>query len=217
MLSQAETETGFVAALFDTAAPEGLGPEADLRFAVYRNNVQHGLSRALAQRFEVIETLLGEESFLALARIFIAAEPPASPLLFEWGVGLADFLDGMPALADHPYLGDVARLEWARGLAWQAADAEPVSSDDLFRAAATPEKLRLRFHPSLQVLATRYAAFSIWAAHQAGGTLAGLDPMRAETTLILRDPADRIVTEPLDRGDAAMLGALMRGETLLAA
>jgi len=217
MRSQAENEAGFVAAIFDEGAPEGLGPEAELRFAVYRNNVQHGLSRALAQRYPVIEALLGEESFLALARVFIAAEPPASPLLYAWGAEMPDFLDGMPALAEYPYLGDVARLEWARGLAWHAADAEAVRSDGLFQAAAEPERLRLRFHPSLQVLATRHAAFSIWAAHQPGGSLAGVDAMRGEVALILRDPSDRIVTEALAPGDAAMLGALMRGATLLEA
>jgi len=217
MRSQAETEAGFVAAIFDEGAPEGLGTEADARFAVYRNNVQHGLSRALAQRFPVIEALLGAESFLALARVFIAAEPPASPLLYEWGVGLPDFLDRMPALEAHPYLGDVARLEWARGLAWHAADAEPVSGDALSRAASEPETLRLRLHPSLQVLATQHAAYSIWAGHQPGGSLAGIDAMRGEVTLILRDPSDQIVTEALTPGDAAMLEALMRGETLLAA
>lgn len=217
MRSQAESEAGFVAAIFDEGAPEGLGPEAEARFAVYRNNVQHGLSRALAQRFPVIEALLGEESFLALARIYIAAEPPASPLLYEWGAGLPEFLDRMPALANHPYLGDVARLEWARGLAWHAADAEPVGGDALFRAAAEPESLRLRLHPSLQVLATKHAAYSIWAGHQPGGSLAGIDAMRGEATLILRDPSDRIVTEALAPSELAMLQALVRGETLLAA
>ena len=217
MRLQAEVQAGFRAALFGARPPEGLGPQGELRFAVYRNNVLHGLARALAQRFPVIEALLGAESFVALARAFLAVEPPASPLLFAWGEGFADFLDAMPALAALPYLGDVARLEWARGLAWHAADARAVDPRHLLAAAQSPASLRLGLHPALRLLETRHAAHSIWAAHQPGGSLTGLDPFRPESTLIQRDPADRIVTEALSPPDARMLRALMHGAALLAA
>lgn len=50
----ATLQARFHAALWQTEPPEGLDPR---RFAVYRNNVQHGLCRALATRFPVIELM----------------------------------------------------------------------------------------------------------------------------------------------------------------
>jgi hypothetical protein len=55
------------------------------RFAVYRNNVQHGLTRALAARFPVVEALVGAEFFTAMARVFAAEAPPRDPVLLRWG------------------------------------------------------------------------------------------------------------------------------------
>lgn len=93
--------------------------------AAYRNNVAVSLGQALGRRFPVIQRLVGDEFFAALARAYLAADPPRSPVLMEWGAGFADFLAGFRPLAGWPFMADVARIEWARGLAFHAADAPP--------------------------------------------------------------------------------------------
>ena len=122
----------FRSGLSSGAVPPGmtaLDPaEVERRFAVYRNNVAHSLSRALASRYPVIERLVGEDFFRPLAAAFIAAHPPASPMLFQWGGEFPGFLAGFPPLRDLPYLADVAELEWLRGQAYHAADAQPADA-----------------------------------------------------------------------------------------
>lgn len=205
--------TGDLPAGITATAPE----EAERRFAVYRNNVAHGLSRALAARFPVIERLLGEEYFAALARAYLAASPPHTPQLYLWGDDFAAFLAAFPPLRPLPYLPDVARLEWLRGLAWHAADAEPVGAAELAAAAQAPADLRLRFHPSVTLLRTRHAAVTIWAANQPGAPPQEIDAMQPEAALVLRDRNDVVQVLSLSPSEAEVAAGLIRGLPLMAA
>jgi hypothetical protein len=207
----AATEAAFHAALWQTDPPPGLSaPEGEdaRRFSVYRNNVQHGLTRALAARFPVVEELVGAEFFTAMARVFIAGAPPEHPVLLSWGGAFPAFLEGFPPVAHLAFLSDVARLELARGRAYHAADAAPVDPSAL--ATADPERLRLRLHPSVELFASAHPAVRIWAAHQPGA--APLKPMEGpDHALVARRPDFAIVTEPVDEGTHAVLSALAAG------
>lgn len=202
--------TQFLAALRGGPLPDGLTThhrdEVQRRFAVYRNNVAAGLAAALAARFPVIQRLLGQPYFAALAGVYADAHRPASPILAEWGAGFARFLDGFAPLSDHPYLGDVARIEYARGRAFHAADARPV--DPAALAGLDPDRIRLRLHPSVAVLALAHPAVSIWARHQPGGQSLPL-ASGPETALILRDAAFQVPVRALGPGDAALLRSLL--------
>lgn len=188
--------------------------EVERRFAVYRNNVAVSLTGALAARFPVVKRLVGEEFFAPLAGVFSEEERPKTPVLAEWGQGFAAFLDSFPPLADYPYLGDVARIEYARGRAFHAADAPP--ADPALIAAANPDRVRLVLHPSVTLLPLAHPAVSIWAANQPEGD--GLVKAQGpETALILRDAAFQVQVRSIGVGDAALLRSVLLGETLLAA
>lgn len=222
MLRHAEFTRAFRAGLFNGALPPGVTAqspdEAAQRFAVYRNNVTHSLTRALARRFPVVERLVGGEFFTAMARLYIEADPPASPRLFLWGEGFARFLQGFPPVRSLPYLPDVSRLEWQRGLAYHAADVPSVAAADLAQAAADPARFRLALHPSVGLIRSRCAVVTIWHANQQGAVQTGpLRADRAEDALILRDRADQVPVIALSPGEAGFQSALMRGETLLEA
>ena len=226
MPSHSELVAFFQAGLSSGTLPPGLTArepsEAARRFAVYRNNVAHGLAEALAARFPVIRRLVGGAFFAGLSRAFAAAHPPASPVLLAWGTALPNFLDGFPPVAGLPYLSDVARIEVARGEAFHAADREPLGPEPLAAAAADSGAARLALHPSVRVLVCRHAAASIWAANQPGAALrvsgaAPLDPMRPETALVLRDRRFDVPVRAVEPGDAAVLLAMRDGATLLAA
>lgn len=215
--------SSFRDALFGRSLPPGITArppdEAETRFAVYRNNVTHGLTRALARRFPVIERLVGAEFFAATARIFLAAHPPSDPRLFLWGDAFPGFLQSFRPLRDLPYLPDVARLEWLRGQAYHAPDIPPASSRALLEAATDPARFCLVLHPSVHLLSSPFAIATIWQANQPGAAPGGppLVADRAETALILRDSADRVPVAALAAAEAAFLASLQRGETLLAA
>ncbi|MGA0539207.1 DNA-binding domain-containing protein [Neotabrizicola sp. VNH66] len=208
---------GFARALAGGALPQGLtapGDEAARRFAVYRNNVAVARAEALAARFPVIRQLTGAEFFAALARVFIAAHPPQGPVLQEWGAAFPGFVKDFPPLAGHPYMADVARIEWARGEAFNAADATPLPPAAL--TGADPAALHLRLHPSLRLLYLDHPAVSLWAAHQPGAQPAAL-PQGPEVALVLRDAGFAVPVWRLCPGDAALMAALMRDETLATA
>ena len=201
------------AALWSPLTPEGLGAAEglDRRFAVYRNNVQYGLSRALAQRFPVVERLVGAEFFAAMARVFAAAHPPETPVLLDWGEGFAGFLAGFAPVQHLAYLPDVARLEWVRGLAYHAADA--VAADPALLGAAAPERLRLGLAPSVQAFRAGHPAVSLWRLNQPGAQPFVL-PKGPEYALIARTPGFAVVVEPLDAARHAVLVALLEGVPL---
>jgi hypothetical protein len=213
--SHAATQAAFHAALWQADPPPGLTASAPeelpRRFAVYRNNVRHSLSRALAARFPVVEALVGARFFSAMAGVFMAEAPPESPVLAEWGGAFPGFLDLFAPVAHLPWLGDVARLELARGRAVHAADAATVSSDAF--AVPDPEALRLVLHPSAALFQSAHPAAAIWQAHQPGAGRAPL-PAGPEHALIGRQPDFAVVVAPVDAGTHAVLTALAAGETL---
>ena len=213
--THATVQTDFHAALWQALPPAGItAPAQDevaQRFAVYRNNVQHSLTRALAARFHVIEQLVGATFFAAMARVFIAASPPSDPVLLHWGSTFADFLDQFPPVTHLPFLGDVARLEYARGRAYHAADASAVVPEAL--NVPDIETLALVLHPSVQLFASRHPAVQIWQAHQPAATRASLSA-GPDHALIARRPDFTVIVAAIDAQTHGVLAALCAGEPL---
>jgi Putative DNA-binding domain len=210
--------TPFAPALLDPAAavPHGLVDTANRpagrRFDVYRNNVTVSLTDALAAGFPVIQTLVGEAFFRAMAVVFLRAHPPRSPVLTGWGDALPGFLNGFAPVAHLPYLADVARLESALREAYHAADAAPVAPAALGSVDLTAARIRLA--PATRIVASPYPIHAIWRAN----TDPTAPPARggAKTVLITRpdwDPWPRLI--PPDA--ARFILALMAGETFGAA
>ena len=220
MRTLAEVQAEFAAALRDplVAAPATLvGPDrepAPRRFAVYRNNVIVGFVSALRAAFPVIERIVGDDFFAALARAYALAEPPSSPVLMDYGAGLADFIEGFAPAASLPYLPDVARIERAWREAYHAADAEPLAAEDFAGIAAEAiPGLRLELHPSLRLLRSPYPAQTIWTMNAADGDVHPVDLGQAEDTLIVRPDAE-VEVRRVPPGGAAFVAALQQKTTL---
>lgn len=189
--------------------------EAERRFAVYRNNVAVSLSVALASRFPVVQRLVGHDFFAAMARIYAETNRPKTPVLLEWGGSFPAFLASFAPLADYPYMADVARVEYARGLAFHAADAAPVNSAHL--AGADPSRLILRLHPSVQVLHLNWPAVSIWQQNQPGAVPRSLSLEGPEIALVLREPSFNVPVSTLTTSETVMIDQIQQGATLTVA
>lgn len=199
------------ALLTGSPVPLGLttarGEQDAARFAVYRNNVFVGLTRALAQRFPVTERLVGTEFFVGMARAYAQSRRPSSPLLFTYGNDFPDFVAEFPPAAGLPYLSDVARLEASWTDAYHAADETPLGPTGL--PPMTPDALeqtRLRRHPSATIIPSSHPVGSIWSAHQ-GSVLGRVADWSAETVLVVR-PGMQVgmhVLPPQDAGFAVLL------------
>lgn len=214
----AETQAQLHAALWAPDTPQGLiapdPAEVPRRFAVYRNNVQSGLARALAARFPAVERLVGPAFMAGAARVFAAAHPPRTPVLHDWGAEFPGWLAAFPPVGHLPWLADVARIDWLRGRAAHAADAAPADPAGL--AVPDPGALRLRLAPSVQPFASAHPAVPIWAAQQPGAPQAPI-PAGPSWALIARRPDFAVLVEPLAQAEHATLAALLAGAPLGAA
>jgi hypothetical protein len=216
------TQTAFAHALLnpELPCPSGLitwnGSDPEIRFAVYRNNVMVSLIDALADTYPVVQTLVGEEFFRAMARVFAQNNPPRTAVMAYYGRNFAEFVATFPPAASVPYLADVARLEMARVMAYHAADAAVVQTEALLNALADPEQLsslRLVLHPSVRVIDSTFAILSIWAAHQDEASTLSVDPDIAQCVLVHRSELDVNALE-LATGTGAFVSALLTGQTL---
>lgn len=221
LLSLAERQREFADAILhpDAALPQGLtGPARSVgaeRFEVYRNNVAVGLIEALRSGFPVVNRLVGDAFFTAMAGIHALRCPPASPVLLAYGADFADFIAGFDPVADLPYLADVARLEWLWLDAYHAADAAPLPIDDL---SSLPTDrlpgLRLGLHPAVRFRGFAHPARTLWGLHQDGGEPGSIELANAaEQVLITRPGADVAVTG-LSPGALRFLEAIRDGSSI---
>jgi hypothetical protein len=170
MPSLRELQQRFAAdVLADAPSPAGLAYISGKaqRMSVYRNNIRHGFTDTLRAAFPVVERLVGETCFGQVAWAYIREMPSNSGNLQNYGALFPGFLAQRPELAALPYLGDVARLEWAMQEAYHAADAPRLDTGALARVP--PEcipSIRFRLHPSVRLLESPYPVTRIWSVNQ---------------------------------------------------
>ena len=190
----------FARAVLDPSkrVPDGFigrdGAPDQFRFRVYRNNVTMGLVNILKPCFPAVVRLVGEDFFSGLAIEFVRAFPPRSPILLRYGADMARFIAQFPPCAALPWLSDVARIEWAMIEAHHAAEAEPLPSASRLDSADLSHA-RLRLHPSLRLLSSKFAAFDLWWLNRGlsdpdDEALAKLEVDKAQDVLICRPQAE---------------------------
>jgi len=224
MPSLAEVQTRFVAAIRDRALP----PPADVvgrtderpdrRFGVYRNNVNVGLVEALMATYPVVLRLVGEEFFRGMARVYVGGTLPKTPVLIQYGGDFAAFIDGFEPARSLPYLPDVARLEWAWNVAYNAADRDPLAPEAL--AGIDPDRiasLTFDLHPSLQIVSSRWPVLEIWQTNTNDAAVQPVDLARGGGDVLVLRPAYEVELRKLPPGGAAFLSALADGLSLGAA
>jgi hypothetical protein len=217
---QAFAPATFAEALLDAERPVPPGIAASTqqmaqwRFAVYRNNVVVSLIDALRARFPACEKIVGEEFFVAMARVFVSRHPPANPLMMWFGDALPEFIESFQPAAEVPYLADVARIEAARTRAYHARDVTPLNATAFSTCvAAHGDGSVFAVHPSAHVVRSSYPAVTIWAMNSGTAELAPIDDWRSEDALVARPLMD-VEVRWLPAGAAALLSAIGNGHTL---
>ncbi len=221
------TTSAFAAALADPAASPPvttrgrLGAPDARRFSVYRNNVAVGLIGALEARYPGSRRIVGDDLFRAMARAFVGARKPRSPVMIAYGEDFPEFaaayvasLEAGPNLA---HVADVARLENAWVEAYHAKDAPVATIGDLGKLS--PDQLpgmRIELHAAARLLRFVTPAASIWASNQCGAEPAAPSAWIGEDAVITRPDCDVSVRilPPLAYGFA---WRLREGATLLEA
>ncbi|KQQ45341.1 hypothetical protein ASF61_20515 [Duganella sp. Leaf126] len=188
------------------------------RLGLYRGNLAATASKALAAAYPVVAALVGDQFFGALARAYGRAWPSQDGNLHRFGARLGAFLDDFPHVAQLPYLADMARLEWAVHRAHYAADAAPVTAQQL--AAMAPAQLeasRLRLHEACLPFRSPWAVVSLWLAHQQVPTGAFPAALAVQEYAVVARPGWRVQVAPQGAGGHAALAVLHAGGTFGAA
>ncbi len=153
-------------ALAELIEHDGLAPAA--RLAIYRNNALITLEAALMASFPIACALTGPRFFSYAANSFIRDNLPAEPCLSEYGATFPEFLASFPACAGLPYLGDVAKLEWAIGRVIRAERGRPIPLATLAGLAGDPAERPLAVDPATRFLRSAYPVDVIWQQHRPG-------------------------------------------------
>jgi hypothetical protein len=193
---------------------DGLTPAA--RVQVYWNHVFSSLTAALETTYPVVCRLVDRRFFGFAANRYIRSHPPAGPCLFEYGATFPDFLASFPPCAGHPYLADVARLEWAMNCALYAEDVPAMTPAALATVPADDVGcLTLRFEPSTAWLRSPWPVDRIWRANQAeADPEAAVDLAGGGVMLEIRRRDDVVAMRRLDPAEFALRAALGQGLTL---
>ncbi|MDE1147018.1 MAG: DNA-binding domain-containing protein [Azospirillaceae bacterium] len=194
----------------DGAVDLAAGSLAQARLNIYRANVQQSLVEALAAAFPVTVRLMGVPAFRRAALAHVRRQPPDRPQLSAYGGGLPGSL-----VADHPMAGNMARLEWAVMQAYFAADAVPLTAEEV--AAFPPgDYAGLCFtpHPAARLVWLDHAVLDLWrSAQEDEDADLSWTAHGAEEVLVLR-PGDGVLCVALPPGAAAAIQALLDGRPL---
>jgi hypothetical protein len=162
---------------------------AEQGLAIYHNVYRARLLEALRGDYPAVHGWLGDEEFDALALAYLHAHPSQHFSLRWHGAKLADFIDGYLIPAQAEPLSELARLEWAFTLAFDAPEGQPLSLAQMAQlpAEAWPT-LQVRLLPSVQWLVCRHNSLALWRACKEKGDFPGSQPLVAtETCVVWRD------------------------------
>jgi hypothetical protein len=176
----------------DAPALESIFGRSAPRFAVHRRHFVHSLTRALENTFPAVVNLVDARFFAYAADAFIRADPPRNPRLFEYGGALPDFLERFSPCKSLPYLGDVARLEWAMHCAFHAEDESAPGA--VFRA-------------SVLHVASRWPVYAIWRVAM-GRDEGPVDLAAGPAHLIVWREDEDVYTESIEPAEFALHTAL---------
>lgn len=147
---------------------------AEQGLAIYHNAYRARLLEALRGDYPAVHGWLGDEEFDALALAFVHAHPSQHFSLRWLGAPLADFIDAYLIAAQAEPLSELARLEWAFTLAFDAPPGQPLSLAQMAELAAEDwPTLQVSLLPSVQWLLCRHNSLAIWRACKAQADFPG--------------------------------------------
>jgi hypothetical protein len=207
-----ELQASFAAALRDESAGCAVLPRENL--SIYRNNAAISFRNALALCFPVLRRRVGDDYFRQLAMRYRQRHPSRSGDLHWVGKGFAAFLAEDLQGSEYAWLADLARLEWSREQAAVSTTRAAISVDALARFA--PEQLEhlvFSLQPSLQLHASDFPIFTIWAANQMENAPPVDQSLPGECGLV-RARVDGVEVRSLTPGVFSYISALAAGAPL---
>jgi hypothetical protein len=184
------------------------------RVAIHRRKITADFVLELATRYPAVKRLVGKEFFRDLAHAYVSADQPRAPGIWCHDARFPDFIDWFAPARPIPYLGAIARIELARGLAGRTAEADSLRAED-FTGLPRHQlaQSRVTLHPSVSIVSSPFPIYSIWKVNQTRAAVVPVAPWAAEAVLVARS-AGAAQVHKLAPGQAAFLTALNKGMML---
>jgi hypothetical protein len=127
------------------------------RLEIYNRQYWFRILGALAEDFPALRAVIGGRAFESLSIAYLTARPSRSFSLRNLGSNLTHWLADNPQFTGrrHALAIDVARIEWAFVEAFDLADREPLTLEQI---ATLDANSRLALQPHLQLIALDYPA-----------------------------------------------------------
>lgn len=136
---------------------------------IYHNNIFLAHFRSLSNDYPLVFSIMGEFSARTMALAYMEASLPCTASLEDWGGGLIPFIQRYEAAAQWPCLADIARYEWAKHIAYGAAEDPLLTSADKAQLIAPAQEGPIfHFQKSCQLLAFSHPLELIIASYQKG-------------------------------------------------
>jgi hypothetical protein len=190
--------------------------DADARLAVYRHGYRVRLRDALKSEFIGLQ-LMASRPFHTLLDKYVEAHPSEHYNIRWYGAGLAAFLDYAHPWREKPQLAEMARLDWAISIAFDAVDESSMSIADL--SAVPPEawpNLRLSLQQNLRVLDCRCNVEAFRRAADQGSRRPHLRRFTEAQQILVWRHGMGVHYRRLDEDEWQVLGAAIRGEPFAA-
>ncbi len=180
------------------------------RLRIYRNNAVESLTAALGGVYPVVRRLVGDGFFRFASHRFTRRHPSRSGNLHDFGRHFSAFLGSFPPAAGLAYLGDVARLEWARHRAFHAAGHPAFPLGRLAEVpAAHQAELRFVLHSAAQLIASPFPVARLWELNSSSGLDdASVDLASGGEHLLVNRPELDVSVQRLSPGEYAFLRAI---------
>lgn len=166
------------------------GPSLDVSrgLAIYHNAYQARLLEVLRGDYPTVHHWLGDEEFDRLALAYVRQSPSAHFSLRWLGRGFAQFIKRHLVPEQSAPLAELAQLEWAFTLAFDAHNGMPLTLEQMARLPPVEwPGLRVQRHPSVQLLECHYNSLALWQAVKAQTEFPGSHRLpTAETCLVWR-------------------------------
>lgn len=185
------------------------------RLHYYRDSVLEKLIKVLAITFPTVQTLVGEEFFASVARLYARQNPPRSGNLNLYGETFPGFIGALQETQSLPYIHDVAHYDWLFNIAYYADDDAPLTFESLQNI--DPQTLGDKKFPLRSSVHTIQSNFPLTVIREFCGNdnndeTLNLD--QAEETLLLYRPHLKIQVLHIDTNEYIILNALKGHKTL---
>jgi hypothetical protein len=202
---------GADAAILDAVIGDASTDAAE-RVGVYVHAYAARLVEVLESDFLTLRFAAGDDTFAELCRDYVMATPSSHRNVRWYGRDLAEFLRTTSPWEDTPAYAELASLDWAIGLAFDAADEDSITEADI--AALSPEhwgEMILRMPQHVHRLDFSWNAGSVRQAHDRGHACPALRRLEAPQAWIVSRQNREVHYRQLELDETAALDAVAAG------